>query len=317
MPTPRTGLHARPATDLRTVTTTGPDDTFVMAVDLGTGGPKVAVLSASGRIVAHAFRPVGLDLTEDGGAEQSPARLVGGRRGLDPRGTGRQRGGAPAGRRDRLHLAVVRHRAGRRRGRRHRSRHHLDGLARGTVGPRHRARRAQRAGLLGLQVGPLGPAHGRHPQPLGQGPGRPHPLPAQRAARRLPRRGGLPRAGGLPEPASHRTGPRLSRLHHGALGHRQPRRPRRGLRRPAGRAGRSRALTRCPSWCPRAASSAGSPPTRPPSSACSPAPRWWRERATCTRPRWARARCPTSTGTSTSAHRVGSAATSPSRRPMR
>ena len=65
MPTPRTGLHARPATDLRTVTTTGPDDTFVMAVDLGTGGPKVAVLSASGRIVAHAFRPVGLDLTEE------------------------------------------------------------------------------------------------------------------------------------------------------------------------------------------------------------------------------------------------------------
>ena len=72
MPTPRTGLHARPATELRTVSTTGPDDTFVLAVDLGTGGPKVAVLSGAGRIVAHAFRPVGLDLTEDGGAEQSP-----------------------------------------------------------------------------------------------------------------------------------------------------------------------------------------------------------------------------------------------------
>jgi xylulokinase len=72
MPTPRTGLHARPATELRTVASSGPDDTFVLAVDLGTGGPKAAVLSAAGRTVAHAFRPVGLELTEDGGAEQSP-----------------------------------------------------------------------------------------------------------------------------------------------------------------------------------------------------------------------------------------------------
>jgi xylulokinase len=72
MPTPRSGLHARPATELRTVTSAGPDETFVLAVDLGTGGPKAAVLSGSGRIVAHAFRSVGLELTEDGGAEQSP-----------------------------------------------------------------------------------------------------------------------------------------------------------------------------------------------------------------------------------------------------
>ena len=43
-----------------------------MAVDLGTGGPKAAVVSAAGRIVAHAFRAVGIDLTSDGGAEQSP-----------------------------------------------------------------------------------------------------------------------------------------------------------------------------------------------------------------------------------------------------
>jgi xylulokinase len=43
-----------------------------MAVDLGTGGPKVAVLSATGRIAAHGFEPVGVHLTDDGGAEQSP-----------------------------------------------------------------------------------------------------------------------------------------------------------------------------------------------------------------------------------------------------
>ena len=45
----------------------------MLAVDLGTGGPKAAVLAASGRVVAHAFCPVGIELTEDGGAEQSPS----------------------------------------------------------------------------------------------------------------------------------------------------------------------------------------------------------------------------------------------------
>jgi xylulokinase len=43
----------------------------VLAVDLGTGGPKVAVVAATGRIVTHAFEAVGITLTEDGGAEQS------------------------------------------------------------------------------------------------------------------------------------------------------------------------------------------------------------------------------------------------------
>jgi len=52
---------------------TSPEDTYVMAVDLGTGGPKVALLSATGRIAAHAFQAVGVDLTDDGGAEQSPS----------------------------------------------------------------------------------------------------------------------------------------------------------------------------------------------------------------------------------------------------
>ncbi len=61
----------RPA-ELRLIATTSAEDTFVLAVDLGTGGPKVAVLTATGRIVAHAFEAVGIELTEDGGAEQSP-----------------------------------------------------------------------------------------------------------------------------------------------------------------------------------------------------------------------------------------------------
>lgn len=49
-----------------------PDETCVVAVDLGTGGPKVAVVSSRGRIVAHASRPVALHLLPGGGAEQDP-----------------------------------------------------------------------------------------------------------------------------------------------------------------------------------------------------------------------------------------------------
>ena len=44
----------------------------VLAVDLGTGGPKVAVVAASGRVVAHATESVALHLLDGGGAEQDP-----------------------------------------------------------------------------------------------------------------------------------------------------------------------------------------------------------------------------------------------------
>lgn len=49
------------------------DDNYVLAVDLGTGGPKVALVSRSGRIAAHATRPVATRLIPGGGAEQDPA----------------------------------------------------------------------------------------------------------------------------------------------------------------------------------------------------------------------------------------------------
>ena len=54
------------ATEVRPIDSTTP---HVLAVDLGTGGPKVAVLASTGRVVAHAFQAVGIDLTDDGGAE--------------------------------------------------------------------------------------------------------------------------------------------------------------------------------------------------------------------------------------------------------
>lgn len=44
----------------------------MLAVDLGTGGPKAAVVSAGGKILGHGFEGVGLTLVSGGGAEQDP-----------------------------------------------------------------------------------------------------------------------------------------------------------------------------------------------------------------------------------------------------
>ena len=179
-----------------------------------------------------------IDLTEDGGAEQSPqawwdAIVASARRALADSGVspGRRR-------RRRLHRPVVGHRARRRHRDGHRPGHHLDGLA------GRRAVRETVRGALNVQgygaskAGEMGAAHRGHPEPLGQGPGRAHPFPARAAARRLRRHRGLPRTGRLSQPAPHRAGPGLARHHHPALGHRQPRHQRDRLRRHADRSGR-------------------------------------------------------------------------------
>jgi xylulokinase len=69
MSPPAGHLRAATATALRPIQSSDP---HVLAVDLGTGGPKVAVVGGTGRILAHAFQAVGIDLMDDGGAEQSP-----------------------------------------------------------------------------------------------------------------------------------------------------------------------------------------------------------------------------------------------------
>jgi xylulokinase len=69
---PAPTLRAVKPTLVRDVPGTSPDRTYVLAVDLGTGGPKVAVISATGRIVAHAFEKVPIALGADGAAEQMP-----------------------------------------------------------------------------------------------------------------------------------------------------------------------------------------------------------------------------------------------------
>ncbi len=45
----------------------------ILAVDLGTSGPKVALVTARGDIIGSAFEPTGLILLPGGGAEQDPA----------------------------------------------------------------------------------------------------------------------------------------------------------------------------------------------------------------------------------------------------
>ncbi len=44
----------------------------VLAIDLGSGGPKVAVVSETGDVLATAFRPVPIDRVAGGGVEQDP-----------------------------------------------------------------------------------------------------------------------------------------------------------------------------------------------------------------------------------------------------
>src|SRR3954469_21922673 len=44
----------------------------VLAIDLGTGGPKAALVTEDGRITAHEFEPTPIELLGDGGAEQDP-----------------------------------------------------------------------------------------------------------------------------------------------------------------------------------------------------------------------------------------------------
>jgi xylulokinase len=48
-------------------------DGYILAIDLGTGGPKVALVSTDGAVVAYEFEKTQLLLSPGGGAEQEPA----------------------------------------------------------------------------------------------------------------------------------------------------------------------------------------------------------------------------------------------------
>ncbi|NQV15324.1 xylulose kinase [bacterium] len=49
------------------------DSKYIYTIDLGTGGPKVALISTQGEVAAHDFEATELMLYPDGGAEQDPA----------------------------------------------------------------------------------------------------------------------------------------------------------------------------------------------------------------------------------------------------
>ncbi len=48
------------------------NEKFILAIDLGTSGPKVAVFSTQGEVVSYEFEPTRLVLLPNGGAEQDP-----------------------------------------------------------------------------------------------------------------------------------------------------------------------------------------------------------------------------------------------------
>jgi xylulokinase len=48
------------------------DDQYVLAIDLGTSGPKVALVSSAGEVLSWEFEPCALSLLPSGGAEQDP-----------------------------------------------------------------------------------------------------------------------------------------------------------------------------------------------------------------------------------------------------
>jgi xylulokinase len=51
------------------------EDKIILAVDLGTSGMKVALITVGGKVLGWECEPVRLILTPDGGAEQSPDEL--------------------------------------------------------------------------------------------------------------------------------------------------------------------------------------------------------------------------------------------------
>src|SRR4051794_39163725 len=59
-------------TDTSTAATPRPALAHVLAVDLGTGGPKVALVSVEGDVIGHEYETNDLILLPDGGVEQDP-----------------------------------------------------------------------------------------------------------------------------------------------------------------------------------------------------------------------------------------------------
>ncbi len=216
----------------------GPMSEAVLAIDLGTGGPKVALVDRDGVVLAREFEPNTVQLHPGGGAEQRPAdwwsaittasrRLLAGRD-ADVRAvaiTGQWAGtvaldeaGEPLG--DAVIWLDT-------RGAEH---------AR-TVGRRARARRRLRP----AQARALAAPHRRSTLARRPRLARPHPLAASGAPRHLRRRARVPRADRLARLQAHGPDRHHRPDRDPPLGHRHARRPAHPLRRRAHRARRSQA----------------------------------------------------------------------------
>ena len=189
--------------------TPAPSRHYVLAVDLGTGGPKVAVDLGHG---AHRGPRVRAGRRRSGRRRRrraAPRGLVGCHRRRRPAGPSPRAASVP---RAIVGVGCTAQWSGT-------VAVGADGAAIGPAIIWMDSRGANAVQARGARVrstcratrrrkaDPVGPAHRRHPEPLGQGPGGAHPLPARRASRGLRGHRRLPRAGGLPQSAPDRVWP--------------------------------------------------------------------------------------------------------------
>ena len=208
----------------------GGGNDHVLAVDMGTGTAKVALVSVDGRIAASAAAPDRPDPRPGRRRRAGPRAVV--ERGQRGGARGDRGGRDPARARDRdpLHDAVG---GDGPRGRGREGDRQRDLLARRPRrSPREEGRRGSRQlrRLLAAQARPLDPDDRRGAGPRGVRRARPHAPPQARPARGLRRRREAARALRLPQSPLHRPGGRLLRLDLSGLAHRQPRRERGRLR---------------------------------------------------------------------------------------
>ncbi len=187
------------------MTDPAPPGPLVLAIDLGTGGPKVALVGLDGSVRAHAVRTTDLLLTEDGGVEQDPAQWWSTICDAAARGPGRQRrrcGGAGGQR----HRPVDGHGAGRRARPPPGQRRDLDGQPWAPpTSPPSSVGDCRISGYEPRKLRTWLRYTGGAPSPTGQGLPGPHPLAPAGPTRSLRPGPRLPRADGLPQRPALRT----------------------------------------------------------------------------------------------------------------
>jgi hypothetical protein len=147
-----------------------------LAIDLGTSGPKVALVSVQGEVLACEIEKTPVMLLPGGGAEQDPndwweAICTATRRLLTRPEVRKPHHRGPV-----LHHPVVRHGGGGPRGTPIGQRHHLDGCPRCAVCETHHLRSGAPGGVRHRQTVDLDPPDRRHSRVLRERPHRPHSL---------------------------------------------------------------------------------------------------------------------------------------------